>query len=64
MERKLTAILYADVGGYSRLAGLDEEGTHQTLKAHLGALAEAIQGHGGRICHFAVEDPLPASGDC
>ena len=38
MERKLTAILCASVAGYSRLAGLDEEGTHQTLKVHLGLL--------------------------
>jgi adenylate cyclase len=57
-------VLYAHVAGYSRLTGLDEEGTHQTLKAHLGALAEAIQGHGGRICHSAAEDPLSASGGC
>jgi len=29
LPRKLAAILYADVAGYSRLTGLDEEGTHQ-----------------------------------
>jgi len=34
--RRLAAILAADVAGYSRLMGVDEEGTHQRLKAHLG----------------------------
>jgi adenylate cyclase len=58
MDRKLTAILYADVAGYSRLTGLDEEGTHQTLKAHLGLLTETIQNHDGRICHFAGDAVL------
>ncbi len=31
MERQLAAILYADVAGYSRLTGLDEEETHRKL---------------------------------
>jgi hypothetical protein len=33
--RRLAAILAADVAGYSRLMGTDEEGTHERLKAHL-----------------------------
>jgi adenylate cyclase len=33
--RRLTAILAADVAGYSRLMGTDEEGTHRRLQAHL-----------------------------
>jgi formylglycine-generating enzyme required for sulfatase activity/class 3 adenylate cyclase len=33
VERRLAAILLADVVGYSRLMGVDEEGTHETLKA-------------------------------
>ena len=33
--RRLTAILAADVAGYSRLMGADEEGTHERLQAHL-----------------------------
>src|SRR5690348_13178798 len=33
--RRLAAILAADVVGYSRLMGADEEGTHERLKAHL-----------------------------
>jgi adenylate cyclase len=36
--RRLTAILAADVAGYSRLMGADEEGTHERLKSHLGEL--------------------------
>src|SRR6201982_1990287 len=38
--RRLAAILAADVAGYSRLMGADEEGTHERLKAHLGELVE------------------------
>jgi adenylate cyclase len=33
--RRLTAILAADVAGYSRLMGADEEGTHERVKVHL-----------------------------
>jgi class 3 adenylate cyclase len=48
--RRLTAILAADVAGYSRLMGADEEGTHERLKAHLGELVNPkIAEHGGRI---------------
>jgi adenylate cyclase len=36
--RRLAAILAADVAGYSRLMGADEEGTHERLKAHLREL--------------------------
>ena len=35
VERRLAAILAADVAGYSRLMGADEEGTHERLRAHL-----------------------------
>jgi adenylate cyclase len=38
--RRLGAILAADVAGYSRLMGADEEGTHERLKAHLRKLIE------------------------
>jgi adenylate cyclase len=48
--RRLTAILAADVAGYSRLMEADEEGTHQRLKAHLRQLVEPkIKEHRGRI---------------
>jgi class 3 adenylate cyclase len=38
--RRLAAILAADVAGYSRLMGADEEGTHERLKKHLRELIE------------------------
>src|SRR5215471_16883737 len=48
--RRLTAIFAADVAGYSRLMGADEEGTHERLKAHLGELVNPkIAAHRGRI---------------
>jgi TolB-like protein/Flp pilus assembly protein TadD len=48
--RRLTAILAADVAGYSRLMGADEEGTHERLKAHRRALVDPKIGeHHGRI---------------
>jgi TolB-like protein/class 3 adenylate cyclase len=48
--RRLTAILAADVAGYSRLMGADEEGTHERLKAHLRELVDPkIAEHRGRI---------------
>jgi TolB-like protein/class 3 adenylate cyclase/tetratricopeptide (TPR) repeat protein len=47
--RRLAAILAADVAGYSRLMGADEEGTHERLKAHLQELVEPkIAEHRGR----------------
>src|SRR5215471_16184630 len=48
--RHLAAILAADVAGYSRLMGADEEGTHERLKAHRRELIEPKIGeHSGRI---------------
>jgi TolB-like protein/class 3 adenylate cyclase/tetratricopeptide (TPR) repeat protein len=50
VERRLSAILAADVTGYSRLMGLDEEGTLAQLKAHRHALIDPkIAEHRGRI---------------
>src|ERR1700730_17573889 len=49
VERRLAAILAADVAGYSRLMGADEEGTHERLKVHLRDLVEpTIAEHRGR----------------
>ena len=48
--RRLAAILAADVAGYSRLMGADEEGTHERLKAHRRELVDPkIREHSGRI---------------
>jgi TolB-like protein/class 3 adenylate cyclase/Flp pilus assembly protein TadD len=47
--RRLAAILAADVAGYSRLMGADEEGTHERLRAHLRELVDPkIKEHHGR----------------
>src|SRR5246127_1173938 len=48
--RRLTAILAADVAGYSRLMGADEEGTHERLRAHLRELVNPkVAEHRGRV---------------
>src|SRR5256885_16797483 len=50
VERRLSAIFVADVAGYSRLMGADEEGTHARLNEHLSALLyPEIEQHGGRV---------------
>jgi len=49
VKRKLTAILSADVKGYSRLMGADEEGTLRTLTAYREVIATLIQQHRGRV---------------
>ncbi len=48
-KRKLTAILSADVKGYSRLMGEDEEGTIRILKAYMQVITGFIQQHRGRV---------------
>ena len=53
MERHLAAILYADVVGYSRLTGQNEEETHRKLDAGLDLLAEVIDDHHGQKVHEA-----------
>ncbi|HXO68105.1 MAG TPA: CDC27 family protein [Bradyrhizobium sp.] len=49
MERRLAAIVCADVAGYSRMMGVDEAGTHAAFKAHRSAIHPVILNHGGRI---------------
>ena len=50
VERRLAAILAGDVAGYSRLMGIDEEGTLAQLKAHRRVLTDPkIKEHHGRI---------------
>jgi len=49
MERKLTAILSADVEGYSRLMGEDEEATIRTLTSYRQIMTPLIQVHRGRV---------------
>ena len=57
-KRKLSAILYADVAGYSRLTGQDEEGTHRQLSACLDVITECVRDHGGTVCHYAGDAVL------
>jgi adenylate cyclase len=49
VKRKLTAILSADVKGYSRLMGEDEVGTIRLLQTYRGVISERIQKKGGRV---------------
>src|SRR5215471_8876045 len=54
VERRLTAILAADIAGYSRLVGLDEEGTLARLKALRRELIDpTISSHRGRIVQLS-----------
>ena len=48
-KRKLTAILSADVEGYSRLMGDDEEATVRTLTVYREVLTTLIQQHSGKV---------------
>ncbi len=49
MERRLAAILAADVVGYSRLMGDDEEATLATLNAYRGIIDGLVAAHRGRV---------------
>ena len=48
-KRKLTAILSADVVGYSRLMGEDEDTTVQTLTTYRDIISSLIKDHKGRV---------------
>jgi adenylate cyclase len=48
-RRKLTAILSADVVGYSRLMGQDERATVHTLKTYRAAIGQLVERHHGRV---------------
>ena len=49
IKRKLTAIFSADVKGYSRLMGDDEETTVRTITAYREVMRGLIQGQNGRV---------------
>src|SRR5262244_787833 len=49
IERKLAAILSADVEGYSRLMGDDEVATVRAITAYRDVIASRVAGHGGRV---------------
>ena len=48
-KRKLTAILSADVAGYSRLMDQDEETTIRTLTTYRSAISDLVQQYRGRV---------------
>ena len=56
--RRLTAILAADIAGYSRLMGDDEPATLRALKAHQAAVFPLIDQFGGRIIDVAGDGIL------
>jgi adenylate cyclase len=58
MERKLTAILCADVAGYSRLMGQDEAATLATLTAYRKIIDSLIEQHRGRFVNSAGDSVL------
>jgi adenylate cyclase len=58
LPRKLAAILYADVAGYSRLTGDDEDATHRTLSDYLNLISQTIGSHGGQVMHYAGDAVL------
>jgi adenylate cyclase len=53
LERRLSAILYADVAEYSRLTGEDEERTHRVLSTNLDLFSQTIRTHNGKVVHYA-----------
>jgi adenylate cyclase len=58
VERRLAAIVAADVAGYARLMGLDEVGTLRLLTARREVIDSAIAEHGGRIANTAGDSVL------
>src|SRR5215475_8506648 len=59
VQRRLAAILAADVVGYSRLMGADEEDTLKRLNLYRGVMTSLIEEHQGRVVD-AVGDSLLA----
>ena len=53
VSRKLAAILYADVVGYSALSNEDEEGTHSLLCSSFDAVTRLVEEHGGSVVNYA-----------
>ncbi|HSD33664.1 MAG TPA: adenylate/guanylate cyclase domain-containing protein, partial [Gemmatimonadales bacterium] len=58
IQRRLAAILAADIAGYSRLMGQDEAATVRDLKAHQAVILPLVGRHGGRIIDTAGDGIL------
>jgi adenylate cyclase len=63
LERRLAAILAADVAGYSRLMAADEEGTHRRLVSHRREVIEPkVHEHRGRVVKHTGDGALAEFG--
>src|SRR5438105_15240276 len=58
VERRLAAILAADIAGYSALMGADDEATVRDLKAHQSVILPMIKEHDGRVIDTAGDGVL------
>jgi TolB-like protein len=58
LPRKLVAILYGDVAGYSRLTGADEDVTHRCLREYLDLISRTIEDHRGQVVNYAGDAVL------
>jgi len=58
LPRKLAAILYADVAGYSRLTGNDEDATPRILSEYLDLIAQTVSSCQGQVIHYAGDAVL------
>lgn len=58
LPRKLAAILYTDVAGYSRLTREDEDATHRRLSDYLDLVSATIEPHRGQVMHYAGDAVL------
>ena len=58
VTRRLTTVFYADVTGYSRLTGADEEGSHQRVMAVLDDVTARITDAGGEVLRYAGDAVL------
>ena len=62
IQRRLAAIVSADVVGYSKLMGVDETGTLAGLRGHRAGVIDAlIQDYGGRIVNLIGNDGIKHS---
>ncbi len=58
LPRKLAAILYADIVGYSRMAGEDEDATHRRLKESLDLLSRTVTSYHGQVINYSGDAAL------
>jgi adenylate cyclase len=58
LPRTIAVILYADVAGYSRLTGDDEDSTHLRLREGLDHISQSVERHRGDVLHFAGDAVL------